>query len=220
MWIVWVVLQFPGVKVIETGEMEHAILHKPLVKGIEGESYWDCYMVPLKSDSGNIDRLIQITRNVTEKLEAQAGLEKRINELRAINGIMLRLTKEDDLNGIGQCAGHIPKIFRIHPALSKLLQRIPEFAHLFLPGRRVEPSQDFDFFFETPRRRDLDGGLKITQDAICDALGVNDNRVVDVHLVKRIDPLRPRIEVELEAILDWKFDAEYVYLGDNNGSGS
>ena len=39
-----------------------------------------------------------------------------------------------------------------------------------------------DFFFETPRRRDLDGGLKITQDAICDALGVNDNRVVDLHL--------------------------------------
>ena len=47
-----------------------------------------------------------------------------------------------------------------------------------------------DFYFETPHRRDLDGGLKITQAAICDALGVNDNRVVDVHLVKRIDPLR------------------------------
>jgi len=77
-----------------------------------------------------------------------------------------------------------------------------------------------DFYFETPLRRDLDGGLKITQDAICDALGVNDNRVVDVHLVKRIDPLRPRIEVELEAILDWKFDAEYVYLGDSRESGS
>ena len=74
-----------------------------------------------------------------------------------------------------------------------------------------------DFYFETPRRRDLDGGLKITQDAICDALGVNDNRVVDVHLVKRIDPLRPRIEVELEAIPDWQFDVEYVYLGERNG---
>lgn len=71
-----------------------------------------------------------------------------------------------------------------------------------------------DFYFETPRRRDLDGGLKIAQDAICDALGVNDNRVVDVHLVKRIDPLRPHIEVELEAILDWEFDVQqYVYLG-------
>jgi crossover junction endodeoxyribonuclease RusA len=73
-----------------------------------------------------------------------------------------------------------------------------------------------DFFFETPRRRDLDGGLKITQDAICDALGVNDNRVVDVHLIKRVDPLRPRIEVELEAIADWEFGTEYVYLGEGD----
>jgi crossover junction endodeoxyribonuclease RusA len=73
-----------------------------------------------------------------------------------------------------------------------------------------------DFYFETPLRRDLDGGLKIAQDAICDALGVNDNRVVDVHLVKRIDPLRPRIEVELEAISDWQFGAQYVYLRDKD----
>jgi crossover junction endodeoxyribonuclease RusA len=76
-----------------------------------------------------------------------------------------------------------------------------------------------DFYFETPRRRDLDGGLKIAQDAICDSLGVNDNRVVDIHLVKRIDPLRPHIEVELEAILDWEFATQYVYLGEEARSG-
>ena len=69
-----------------------------------------------------------------------------------------------------------------------------------------------DFYFETPLRRDLDGGLKIAQDAICEPLDMNDNRVVDVHLVKRMDPLRPRIEVELEAIQTWEFAAEYVYL--------
>jgi crossover junction endodeoxyribonuclease RusA len=76
-----------------------------------------------------------------------------------------------------------------------------------------------DFYFETPHRRDLDGGLKVTQDAICEALGVNDNRVVDVHLIKRIDPLRPRIEVELEAISDWAFDREYVFLGEGGNDG-
>lgn len=70
-----------------------------------------------------------------------------------------------------------------------------------------------DFYFETPLRRDLDGGLKITQDAICEALGLNDNRVVDIHLVKRIDPRRPRVEVQLEALPDWQFDGEYTYLG-------
>jgi crossover junction endodeoxyribonuclease RusA len=77
-----------------------------------------------------------------------------------------------------------------------------------------------DFYFETPHRRDLDGGLKITQDAICDALGLNDNRVVDVHLVKRIDPLRPHIGVELEAIAHWRFDTEYVYLGQEKHGGA
>lgn len=69
-----------------------------------------------------------------------------------------------------------------------------------------------EFYFTTPLRRDLDGGLKIAQDAICEALGLDDRRVVDIHLVKRIDPLRPRLEAELEAIATWTFDQEYVYL--------
>ena len=70
-----------------------------------------------------------------------------------------------------------------------------------------------DFYFLTPLKRDLDGGLKITQDALCEALGIDDRKVVDIHLVKRIDPLHPRVEVELEAIADWQFDQEYVFLG-------
>ena len=63
-------------------------------------------------------------------------------------------------------------------------------------------------------RRDLDGGLKITQDALCEALEINDNRVVDIHLVKRIDPLRPRIRSSMETIeeRDWQLDGEYVYV--------
>ena len=43
------------------------------------------------------------------------------------------------------------------------------------------------FYFETPLKRDLDGGLKITQDALCEGLGLNDNRVVDIHLTKHIE---------------------------------
>lgn len=72
-----------------------------------------------------------------------------------------------------------------------------------------------DFYFATPMKRDLDGGLKITQDALCEALEINDNRVVDIHLVKRIDPLNPRIEVQLETIpeSEWHFDEEYIYMG-------
>jgi crossover junction endodeoxyribonuclease RusA len=69
-----------------------------------------------------------------------------------------------------------------------------------------------DFYFETPLKRDLDGGLKITQDAVCEMLGVNDNRVVDIHLSKHIDPLHPHLYLEVEALPDWQFDKEYVVL--------
>src|SRR5689334_16093999 len=31
-----------------------------------------------------------------------------------------------------------------------------------------------DFYFTTPLKRDLDGGLKITLDAVCEALDLND----------------------------------------------
>src|SRR2546423_6499341 len=69
-----------------------------------------------------------------------------------------------------------------------------------------------NFYFTTPLKRDLDGGLKITQDALCEGLGLNDNRVVDIHLTKYIDPLRPHLYVELESIAEWQFDREYVLL--------
>jgi crossover junction endodeoxyribonuclease RusA len=68
------------------------------------------------------------------------------------------------------------------------------------------------FYFETPLKRDLDGGLKITQDALCESLGINDNRIVTIHLVKYIDPLHPHLDVELEVLDDWQFDEEYVLL--------
>lgn len=53
------------------------------------------------------------------------------------------------------------------------------------------------FFFTTALRRDLDSGLKIAQDAICEGLGLNDNRIIETHLYKHVDKQHPRIEVSL-----------------------
>lgn len=72
------------------------------------------------------------------------------------------------------------------------------------------------YYFTSPMRRDLDGGLKITLDAVGDAIGFDDRRIVDLHLTKQIDPLHPRLEVEIETISDWSFDQEFVYLGNEN----
>jgi len=56
---------------------------------------------------------------------------------------------------------------------------------------------DLRFYFESELRRDIDGGLKITQDAVCEALGLNDNRIVEVTLRKKRDAAAPRLELSL-----------------------
>ena len=53
------------------------------------------------------------------------------------------------------------------------------------------------FHFASPLRRDLDGGLKITQDAITEALGINDRQIVELHLYKAGKTAQPRIEALL-----------------------
>jgi crossover junction endodeoxyribonuclease RusA len=56
------------------------------------------------------------------------------------------------------------------------------------------------FFFTSLLRRDVDSGLKITQDAICEGLGLNDNRIVETHLYKTVDRTNPRVEVSLSLV--------------------
>jgi len=63
---------------------------------------------------------------------------------------------------------------------------------------RAEPlALSIRFYFTSPLRRDVDGGLKIAQDALCEGIGLNDNRIVETHLYKDIDRANPRIELSL-----------------------
>ena len=54
------------------------------------------------------------------------------------------------------------------------------------------------FYFPTLLRRDIDGGLKIAQDALCEAMNLNDNRIMEIHLYKTLDRDNPRLECTLE----------------------
>jgi crossover junction endodeoxyribonuclease RusA len=71
---------------------------------------------------------------------------------------------------------------------------------------------DLIFYFETPYKRDLDGGLKIALDAVCDALQLDDRHIVSITLTKQIDPLNPHLQIELGPVPDWEFDQQYVVL--------
>jgi crossover junction endodeoxyribonuclease RusA len=75
-------------------------------------------------------------------------------------------------------------------------------------------SLSITFYFATALRRDLDGGLKIAQDALCEALSVNDNLVVEIHLSKRVDRQQPRIELCLTAL---PADAVHLHQGEGHG---
>lgn len=70
--------------------------------------------------------------------------------------------------------------------------------HAFLQtARQHDLALSIHFYFTSPLRRDVDGGLKIAQDALCEALGINDNRIHEIHLYKDQDVACPRIDVTL-----------------------
>ncbi len=67
-----------------------------------------------------------------------------------------------------------------------------------------------EFFFKTPQRRDLDNGLKIVQDLVCEALGIDDRNVVSVELIKRVDAQNPRLEVTVLVLSSWEFSPHQI----------
>ena len=70
--------------------------------------------------------------------------------------------------------------------------------HTLLHRLRTEPlALSIRFYFTSPLRRDVDGGLKIAQDALCEGIGLNDNRIIETHLYKDLDRTNPRIEASL-----------------------
>lgn len=75
------------------------------------------------------------------------------------------------------------------------LTAVPDRAALLSRLQSSALALSIRFYFTSALRRDVDGGLKIAQDALCEGLGVNDNRIVETHLYKHVDRANPRIEV-------------------------
>lgn len=71
----------PTTKARETGQIERAVMYYPKVKGIEGESYWDVYCVPLKNEGGDIVGFIQISRDITDQKRAEEHIHALTQQL-------------------------------------------------------------------------------------------------------------------------------------------
>jgi len=71
-------------KALESGQIEHAMMHQTRTRGINGESYWSIYAVPIKNESDDSIQIIQIVRNITEAKRAEELLresEERLNTI-------------------------------------------------------------------------------------------------------------------------------------------
>jgi len=70
----------PCKKALETGNIEHATMYQPAMDTV-GESYWEDYGVPVKDESGQVVGVIEICRNVTDKVKAEKALRESEEKL-------------------------------------------------------------------------------------------------------------------------------------------
>ena len=90
---------------------------------------------------------------------------------------------------------------RYKVTVGQLLMTAPsssEWTAFLLKAREHFLTLTIHFYFPTLLRRDIDGGLKIAQDALCEAMNLNDNRIMEIHLYKTLDRDNPRLECILE----------------------
>ena len=84
--------------------------------------------------------------------------------------------------------------------LLSALARSPHRATFLQAAQSHYLALSLQFYFPSLLRRDLDGGLKIAQDAVCEAMGINDNRIAEIHLFKLLDRDAPRLDCSLSTI--------------------
>ena len=75
----------PTKKALKTAELEYALLHQVKSLGVRGETHWQNYAIPMKNNSGEIESMIQVTRNVTKMVKAEQALEESKKELEIKN---------------------------------------------------------------------------------------------------------------------------------------
>jgi signal transduction histidine kinase/CheY-like chemotaxis protein/HAMP domain-containing protein len=66
----------PCVRALETGQVEKSILHYAALPNSNNESYWEVIGSPLKDNKGNINGIIKISRDITERKRIEEEIQK------------------------------------------------------------------------------------------------------------------------------------------------
>jgi len=122
---------------LATGEAHSQVIPYP---SEENPTRWiDVSAFPIKNPGGRVVGIIEYVKDVTKQKEAEKELKKRHNELEAINSVLLRLTKEDNLNGMCHVLQDIMEDF------------YPEFDAMIFP---LTPGRD-GFYFPRPDKGEV-----------------------------------------------------------------
>ena len=61
---------------MHTGEVEVRIQHRPWIKGMQAETYWENIAVPITNAQGQIINVVEISRNITDYKRTEAALRE------------------------------------------------------------------------------------------------------------------------------------------------
>lgn len=101
---------------VKTGEMTSAVSYRPRVNGDADESWWHDIGIPLKDEGGEVTRLIEFSRNITEDMVARRDLEASERQF--------RLLAENSDDVIWTMGGD-GRLIYINPAVERLLGYLP-----------------------------------------------------------------------------------------------
>jgi PAS domain S-box-containing protein len=74
----------PTVKAMKSGRIERAVMHRPGFYGTDAEVYWEAYSVPLKDETGEIVSFIQISKDITDQVQAMEALRESREKYRQL----------------------------------------------------------------------------------------------------------------------------------------
>jgi len=81
-------------KALRSGKIRHTMTHRTSVAGITGETYWDSYAVPIVNESSGSVCIMQVSRNITERKQAEEALLKSRADIETANQELVRVNKQ------------------------------------------------------------------------------------------------------------------------------
>ncbi len=166
----------------KSGKMERAVVHQSKLNGIEGDSYWDNYSVPLNNDAGKIEGFIQIARNITDQKRAEEHIHTLTQELMRAQESERQRISRDLHDHVAQELSALKigyeTLFDNTPGIpSKIRRKVSEMSKIFVES--INAVRDLAYNLRPPVLDEM--GLVQALLQYCHDFSENNGIIVDFH---------------------------------------